>query len=329
MPKILIIGATGYLGSRLCSFLVQTGQHRVYGIARTEAKAKALALSEVTPILCPDPVNEPGAYLAAIQNYNIDTVVDVAGADAQSAKFLADVAAIGKQRLERFAAANIPNGPKLGFIYCSGSWVHGSSNSPVNDLDIVGAAGSPAPPPLIAWRVAFEKTVHGASSTLAVAVVRPALIYGRENTIWTSYLLPLLQASRESTTSLAQTASVVEIPLDPRSRPGLIHVDDAATGIQALIEKLPLIADTTYPVFDLVTSQESMRDVFEAAAAAWGYTGQVALVGHGGEAFHEAMSTSFNGSSARARQLLGWEPRRMNGMVADMDVYTAAFASQH
>ncbi|CEJ88052.1 hypothetical protein VHEMI04595 [[Torrubiella] hemipterigena] len=323
MPKILVIGATGYLGSRLCGFLVQTGLHRVYGIARAPEKAKGLALSEVTPILCPDPVNEPSPYLTAIQEHNIDIVVDVAGADAQSAKFLADVADIGRQRLERFAAAGIPNGPKLGFIYCSGSWVHGSSNKLVNDLDIVGAEGSLAPPPLIAWRVAFEKTVHAASSTLAVAVVRPALIYGRENTIWTSYLLPLLQASREN------TAPRVEIPLDPRSRAGLIHVDDAATGIQAVIEQLDQIAATTYPVFDLVTSQESMRDVFEAAAAAWGYTGAVELVGHGGDAFHEAMSTTFNGSSARARQLLGWQPRRVNGMVADMEVYAAAFASQH
>jgi hypothetical protein len=84
-----------------------------------------------------------------------------------------------------------------------------------------------------------------------------------------------------------------------------------------------------YPVFDLVTTQESMSDIFRAASAAWGCKGQVSLAGAGDDLFAQAMSATFRGSSARAAQLLGWQPKRLNGFVADMDVFAAAFASQY
>ena len=308
MPKVLIIGATGYLGKRVADVLVQSGQHTVFGIARDAAKAKALTLGEIRPVVCADPVHDD-TYLSAIRERHIDIIIDAASANTDSAAFLAHAKAIGAERRAR-------GGPKLGFIYCSGTWVHGSSSALVNDLDVVGAV---APPRLVTWRVDGENAVLAASDVLDVAVVRPALIYGREGTIWTAFLRPLLDAGE-----------TVRVPLDPASRPGLIHVDDVATGFQAVVDKLPLInSGSVYPVFDLVTGQESMAEIFNAAAAACGLKGTVELVGAGDDAFAEAVSTTFRGSSARARQLLGWEPRRLGGFVADMDVYMAAFASQH
>lgn len=322
MPRVLIIGATGYLGKQVANVLVQSGQHRVYGIARSEAKAKSLALNEIIPVICPDPVGEPTAYLNIIRQENIDVVVDVAGAFQGSAKLLQDIKTIGQERLDMFREAGIANGPKLGFIYCSGTWVHGSSNRPTSDLDVVGtAAASTQPPSLVAWRLDIEKSVLDASDVLDVAIVRPALIYGRESTIWTQFLLPVLQAARSG------SSETVRIPLDSDSLPGLCHVDDVATGFKAVIERLPLL--NTYPVFDLVTTQESMSAIVRAAASSWGLRGgNIELVGAGNDQFAEAMSTTFRGSSARARQLLDWRPTRIAGMTVDMDVYAAAFASQ-
>ncbi|KAF5641525.1 hypothetical protein F25303_6869 [Fusarium sp. NRRL 25303] len=324
MPKVLIIGATGYLGSRICNVLINSGQHRVYGIARNEAKAKSLAVAEVTPVTCPDPINEPDSYLNAIRNFNIDVVVDVSGANQESAKFLADVKAIGQERLNKAESTGLTHAPKLGFIYCSGTWVHGSSDKLVNDLDIVGLEATTPPAPLIAWRVAHENAVLTASDVLDVAVLRPALIYGGESTIWTAFFLPLLQASRH------RSLDTLRIPLSVDSRPGLVHVSDVATGFQKAIEKLSLInSSSVYPVFDLVTSQESMSEMFAALASHWGCKGRWELVGSGNDLFAEAMGTSFRGSSDRAKQLLGWQPTRVNGFVADMDIYADAFASQH
>jgi nucleoside-diphosphate-sugar epimerase len=324
MPKVLIIGATGYLGSRLCNVLVNSGQHRVYGVARNEVKAKSLAVAEVTPVICPDPVNKPDTYLDAIRNFDIDIVVDVSGANQESAKFFADVKAVGQERLNKAKAAGPMHTPKLGFIYCSGTWVHGSSDKLVNDLDIVGPDAATPPAPLIAWRVAHENAVLAASDILDVAVLRPALIYGGECTIWTAFILPLLQASRDG------SLDAIQIPLSVDSRPGLVHVSDVATGFQCAIENLSLINGTSiYPVFDLVTSQESMPEIFAALTSHWGLKGHCELVGPGDDMFAEAMGTSLRGSSDRAKQLLGWVPTRLNGFVGDMDIYADAFASQY
>ena len=82
MPKVLILGATGYVGRHIANLLVQSGQHTVYGVTRTPAKAKQLAKEEIIPIVCPDPVNQPGPYLDIIRSKHVDVVVDVAGADA-------------------------------------------------------------------------------------------------------------------------------------------------------------------------------------------------------------------------------------------------------
>ncbi|KAG5755157.1 hypothetical protein H9Q70_002182 [Fusarium xylarioides] len=324
MPKVLIIGATGYLGSRICNVLVNSGQHRVYGIARNEAKAKSLAVAEATPIICPDPINKPEAYLEVIRNFKIDIVVDVSGANQDSAKFLAGVKAIGQERMNKAKAAGLTHVPKLGFIYCSGTWVHGSSDKLVNDLDIIGSDATTPPTPLVAWRVAHENAVIAASDVLDVAVLRPALIYGGESTIWTNFVLPILQASRDG------SLGTIQNPLSVNSRPGLVHVSDVATGFQKAIEKLSLLNSTSvYPVFDLVTSQESMSEIFTGLASHWGFKGHCQLVGPVDDLFAEAMGTSLRGSSDRAKQLLGWVPTRLNGFVADMDIYADAFASQH
>lgn len=323
MTKVLLLGATGYIGKRLAETLVRSGQHKVYGIARSEAKAKTLALAEVTPIICADPVNEPADYLNAVRLYHIDIIVDVAGVNQDSAKFLSHAKEISQERLDSYAAAGI-KGPKLGFIYCSGTWVHGSSDQPVNDLNVAGPSAVTPPRTLVAWRVGLENSVLASSDVLDVAVLRPALIYGRENTIWTTFILPLLQAARSG------SLEPVNIPLQADARPSLIHVDDVATGFQKAIENLSLISSTSvYPVFDLLTSQESMSEIFAAMASAWGHKGECKLVGYGDNLFAEAMSTTLRGSSSRAKQLLGWEPTRTNGYVADMDLYAAAFASQH
>ncbi|KAF4341451.1 hypothetical protein FBEOM_4612 [Fusarium beomiforme] len=324
MPKVLIIGATGYLGRRICEVLVNSGQHRVYGIARNEAKAKSLAIAEVTPVICPDPIHKPDAYLDAIRKFNIDIVLDVSGANQESAKFLAEVKAVGQERLNKAKAAGLTHMPKLGFIYCSGTWVHGSSDKLVNDLDIAGPDAVTPPARLVAWRVNQENAVLASSDVLDVAVLRPALIYGGESTIWTAFILPLLQASRDG------SSDTIQVPLSVDSRPGLVHVSDVATGFQKAIEKLSLINSTSvYPVFDLVTSQESMAEIFGALSSHWKVKGGCKLVGPGDDLFAEAMGTSLRGSSDRAKQLLGWTPTRLNGFVADMDIYADAFASQH
>ncbi|KAH1664168.1 hypothetical protein KXV22_001853 [Aspergillus fumigatus] len=232
MSKILILGATGYLGKHVAYRLVQSGQHTVYGVARSKEKAAQLAQQEIIPVLCSNPVEDPEPYLSVIRSENIDIVVDISGANQDSYSFLYNVKLIGQKRQKEYECHGV-KGPKVGFISCSETWVHGSSSQAVNDLSVCSVA------------------------------------------------------------------------------------------------KLPCLSGTgVYPVFDLVTSQEGLREIFESMAVSWGFKGTVTLKGAGGDKFAKAMSTTFPGSSARAEQLLGWRPRRLAGFVKDMNVYAAAFAAQ-
>jgi nucleoside-diphosphate-sugar epimerase len=318
MPKILIIGATGYIGQTLALSLVRSGGHTVYGLARSPEKAKSLEALEIIPVK--GSVSDSTTYLDLIRSANIDIVVDTAGANIESKKILNDLLRVGAERLEEAKRAGIKMA-KLGFIYTSGTWVHGSSTEPVNDLTPVGVPLAPTQPPkLVAWRPQLEQEILAASDVLDVVVMRAALVYGGAGSIWTGLFSPLLEAAKAG-------ASTVSVKAKPDSMLGLVHVDDAASGLHAAVDKLPLISGTgVYPVFDLVTSQESMRLVLESAAKVLGFHGKVDMTEVENDYFAEAMSTSFNGNSDRAMQLLGWQPKR-SGFVQRMDLYAKAWAA--
>ncbi|KAH8812341.1 hypothetical protein F5884DRAFT_307829 [Xylogone sp. PMI_703] len=317
MVNVLLIGATGYIGQATAYAFTSSGLHQVYGLARTEDRAKLLSSLEVTPI---SGTATSASLIEAIQTHHIDTVVDLAGSEPDTRHLLAALSKLSAERITA-AAAEGYKAPKLGFIYISGTWVHGSSEKPINDLLPVGVTASPnAPAALVAWRAKLERDILAESSTLDVMIIRPALVYGRANTIWTIFLKPILDAA-------AAGAKSVSVPADRACRPGLVHVDDVASGIRAAVEKLPLISGTgVYPVFDLVSSHETMSDVLGAAAKELGFNGEVVLAGPGENLFAQAMNTTFNGSGGRAESILGWVPRR-RGLLPIMGVVAKSWAA--
>ena len=107
MPRILILGATGYIGNNLCNLLVHSGQHTVYGLARTPEKAKWLARQEIIPVLSSDPVNDPSAYFAVLRSAPIDVVVDLTTGSPGSYEFLKTAKQVGEERIKQFGVAGI------------------------------------------------------------------------------------------------------------------------------------------------------------------------------------------------------------------------------
>lgn len=246
--------------------------------------------------------------------------MDVSSAKDDIPIFLQALVASEKERLDVASAAHLKT-PKLGFIYTSGTWLHGSSHVPKNDLFPVGVPeAQDQPPALLNWRPALERQFLDASDVLDTMVVRPALVYGRSCEIWTEYFDILVKA--KNTGDL--TAS---IGLDPNSRPALAHVDDIGSGLLTAVNKLPLISGTSvYPVFDLVTSQESMRDIMVAAAREIGFVGEVVLAGARGDLLGDAMSVTGNLDSGRAKELLGWQPNRVE-FVGGMDQFVMSWVA--
>ncbi|EXJ75999.1 uncharacterized protein A1O5_00507 [Cladophialophora psammophila CBS 110553] len=325
MPRVLVFGATGYLGQAVTQALVRSGLHTVYGLCRSASRAQSLATSEIIPVMCEDPVNAPDPYLRAVRSFRIDAVVDCTAAYGDSAKFLADVKTVGQERLETFRAEGVAVPPKISYIYISGAWVHGHSDVPVTDLDPVGAKSAPTQPlPLVAWRPELERKVLAARDVLDVLIFRPAQMHGRSSSGWTALWGPIAQA-------VADGKSHLQVPVAPTSQSPVIHVDDVASAVCRGVGKVSLLGGTSvYPVFDLVSTTENIRDILSAFARALSSTkGQsgkleLELVGPGDHPVLQAPGATVQYDSARARELLGWEPNR-NGLVKEMGIFAKAW----
>lgn len=316
MPNILILGATGYIGQAVSSSLVRSGAHTVYGLARTPTSARTLARQEIHPVQ--GSIADSAAYLSLIRTAPIDVVIDCSASRDAAATILHDLRAVGRERLEQAREAGV-RCQKLGFVYTSGVWVHGDAGGErVSDLSPVGVPGARGvPPKMVAWRPKLEQEIISAPE-LDAMVVRPAVVYGRGELLLGMFWGQIKRAVEEKQTRVEVKASV-------NSRVPWVHVDDVGAAIHAAAEKLPLIAGTgVYPVFDLVTSQESLKEVLEAAARELGYKGIVDLVGPGDDFLMQALNMTINTSGSRAQELLGWQPKKI-GLVKDMDTYVMAW----
>lgn len=315
MPNILVVGGSGYIGSAVCASLNRSGDHVVYGLSRSASSSKKLAINEVIPV-----PSDPQSYLSLIASTPIDVVVDVAG--VQDSPLVQDVTKAGKDRLAAYQKAGIV-GPKLAFVTVSGVWIYGSTKERVNEAVPVGANNLSKNPPaqMIAWRPQLEQSLLGARDVLDVAIVRPALAYGRESAIWGMIFGPILGAAASGSTD------TVKISLDRGSTPAVCHVDDIGAGFHAAVDKVSVLGGAgAWPVFDLIGEVVNMEAIIEKAKDVLGFKGTIELTGAGENPFAQALSLSLNSRASRAKLLLGWEPKKTS-FYGDLDVYVKAFAA--
>ncbi|KAG9098554.1 hypothetical protein FRC07_010616, partial [Ceratobasidium sp. 392] len=274
-------------------------------------KARSLALQEVAPILCPDPIEAGDAWHEVVRKYHIDIVVDASSSGPGALKFLEATKKLGQERLDIAAKEDVKI-QKLGFLYLCGVWLHGDTKIPVTDTMPPGTSFSPVPP------VTLEQTILKAQDVLDVLIVRPALLYGGAALGWTPIFKPLAAAALSG-------ASTAQVPLKEDAAPALIHVDDVASGMHAAVDKLHLIAGTgAYPIFDFTTSHEYFKNIVDTAAKVLGFQGKVEYVGPGDNVFLQGLTSSNNNDGARARQLLGWTPKRI-GMLPRVDTFVRSW----
>lgn len=290
--KVLVIGATGFIGSVVAQRLVEEG-HEVLALVQPGRAADGLPAG--SRVLSGDLADASSLAVAAGQ---ADAVINLATPTGDVAVDAAATAAL----LEPL------RGTGRAFIYTSGIWVLGATGPTPVDED---AATDPLP--IVGYRPAIEQQVlaaagHGVRSV----VLRPAIAHGRGGGIPAL----LVATAREHGAGRYVGDRTVTWPM--------VHVDDLADLFVAALHRAP----AGLVLHGVDESAVSVADLAGAAAIAAGVDGiepwplaeaSAAL----GEPFAEALALSQACSGGRARQLLGWSPHRLDAVT---DIASGSYA---
>ncbi|KAI0775246.1 NAD(P)-binding protein [Trametes elegans] len=292
--KVLILGATGFIGYPVAQAFVRAG-HIVYGQTRSAAKAKQLAAEEITPIVAD--TTDTAAYLPLVAH--VDAIIEaIGGADVKTLSEVLLNAAADAVQAHRPAHA-----PKLAYIYTSGTWVHGDDRAEV----VSDSSPLASPVELVAWRPAQEQRVVRNAHVRGI-VVRPSLLYGRSG----SLLAAVFRRAHEGS---------VAWPGTPGGRLALVHCDDLAELYLLAAEKAPVAAGQ---IFDGSNDVTESTDAFlqrlveiSGAKGPYQYTAPT-------NPFEVAVSTTSIIRPYLGRALLGWRPRKA-GLLDHLELYYNAW----
>jgi nucleoside-diphosphate-sugar epimerase len=270
--RVLLTGATGYIGGRVAAELSAAG-HQVVAVARSDSGERQLrALGHTT---ARGDLGQPSSLVAAAAG--CDGVVHLAATqdDGMETAELASVRAF----LTGLAAGTA-------FVYTSGVWVYPSA--PPGELLDERSATDPVS--LYAWRPALEAEVV-AAARLRTIVIRPAMVYGRGGG-------PLTQFSE-----MADDDGVPRYVGGGANHWTLVHVDDLAQLYRLALERA--VAGTL--LNGAVGEPVAVRDLAAADSAGRGLAGPRAWPADEAAAV-DGVTRDHRISGERARTLLGWRP---------------------
>ncbi|MEV2272328.1 NAD-dependent epimerase/dehydratase family protein [Nonomuraea africana] len=284
--KILLIGASGYVGSAVAEHLEGAG-HQVVELARPgdgeSSRRRERRVGDLT-----DPRSLTSAVTADIDAVvNLATPTGDAEADANAVAALTDPL----------------RGSGRAFVYTSGVWVLGATGpGPVDE-------SSPTNPiPIVGYRPRIERQVlDTAEHGVRTSVIRPGIVHGRGGGI--PALLVDLARKHGAPTFIGEES--VRWPM--------VHIDDLADLFVAVVERAPAgtlwhgVCEPAVTVHDLVSAVGRAAGI-SARPQAWPLDeAREAL----GAPFADALALDQSVSGAAAREKLGWRPQR-EGAVADL-----------
>jgi nucleoside-diphosphate-sugar epimerase len=281
--KVLLTGATGYIGSAVAEALTRAG-HEVMGLARSDEALERLQSRNIRGVR--GDLKDTGALSGAARE--ADAVIHTAQAHG------AEAGEIDRSAVE--AILDALQGTNKPFIYTSGIWVYGSTG------DRVATEETPLnPSPLVAWRPPNERlALEGAQRGVRSVVIRPGIVYGREGGI----IGGMIEEAREK--------GFVRFVGTGENRWPQVNVDDLAD--------LYVLALEAAPAGTLLNAASNgsvrVRDVAEAASRAGGAGGSVeswpledARKRLG--VYADALVLDQQVSGKRAEELLGWKPKAL------------------
>jgi nucleoside-diphosphate-sugar epimerase len=162
--RVLVSGATGYIGSSLMRALKRSGLEPL-GLARSRDKADALRVEGADWVI--GNLREPATFREAAMSCQ--------GIVHAAAEYGPEQAAVDRAAIDAFVGAARAGGSHRVFVYTSGVWILGATGEwPADETAPVDH-----PAEAVAWRPAHEHDVlDAAGGTLATAVVRPGYVYG-------------------------------------------------------------------------------------------------------------------------------------------------------
>lgn len=284
---VLVLGATGYVGTAVVDRLVRDG-HRVAAASRT---APADPRPAVTPVRAD--LTDPTA-VGALVTADVDAVVHTAAPLGDADLPLVD------------ALTDALAGSGRALLWTSGVWVLGRTDRGHEDSPVEPVA-------LVAARPAVEERVRAATARgVRSVVVRPGVVHGRGGGI------PGMLVAWARDLGHGRWVGA-----DPAPRWPLVDVDDLADLYALALEAAPAgvllhaVAEPGVPASLL--AQAAARGAGVDGAAAWPLDAAGAELG---DAFAEALALDqvVHASAARA---LGWTPTRPSAVD---DLATGSYA---
>ncbi|KOV29835.1 hypothetical protein ADK60_17005 [Streptomyces sp. XY431] len=287
--KVLLTGATGYIGSAVTEHLTAAG-HQVVALTRSAEPQPARGWHAQLVGDTSDPASLAGAVTP-----DIEAVIHLAppSGDAE-----VDTAVIE-------ALATPLRGTGRPFVYTSGVWVLGATGA----AQEVGEEAPTDPIDIVGYRPRIERRVlDEAAEGVRAVVVRPGIVYGRGGGI------PAILVDR------ARTQGAPEYYGEEGVRWPTVHVDDLAELFLAAVERAG--AGTVW--HGVGEAAVPVRELARAAGRVAGAAGDPKAVPAAqvtevfGPLFADALALDQSVSGAAARTALDWKPNRP-GAVAELE----------
>ncbi len=294
--KVFITGATGYVGFNIASAFRRAG-HEVWGLARSEEKARKLIKNEILPVI--GSMQKPESYMKAAEECS---VLVHAAAEMSNAMVELD-----RKTIETFLLVSREGAQPKTVIYTSGVWVHGSTGD-----RLVDETAPLSPVKLVSWRPAHERMVLE-SDRIRGIVIRPGCVYGRQGSLTNSWF------------EGAYRDRSLKVIGDGSGRWSMVHIDDLAQAYVRAAE-----SGLKGEIFDIADSSRStVKEMAEAAGRIAGYSGKIqyipieeALKAMG--PFAECLALDQRIDNSKAARLLYWTPRHPT-FVDGVETYFASW----
>jgi len=283
--RVLVTGATGYLGGAIARALAADGRE-VVGTARNDdgvARLTALGFGAVRADLM-----EPASLAAAVRE--VDAVVHAAAINGPE-RAAADRAAV-EAMLEALS------GRTASFIYTSGTWVLGDTG------DSVANEKWPCRPlPVNAWQLGVEERVQSAATGgLRTAVIRPATVHGGGG------------GSLGNMVAQARNKGAVRVVGSGHQIWSTVHLDDVADLYARVLRGIDAggifhaASGCGYPARDLALAAAIAAG--RGSVAEWPIDDARARLGE----IADALGMTQRVEASRSRTVAGWVPRGPTAM---------------